>query len=112
MDKSIYKLGQEVKFNSDLEIEATISKTKLKVKKGDRALITRSGFKVLTGEARGKTLWFNDYEEAKGYDYSNISKLIFNRVNREFGLKMLFEDEGIDIENFIEEIEDLLIDIL
>lgn len=106
------KIGQEIKFKENFEIEAIISKTKLEIKEGDRALITRSGFKVLTGEAKGKTLCFNDYEEAKGYDYSNISKLIFNRVNREFGLKMLFEDEGIDIENFIEEIEDLLIDIL
>lgn len=110
--KTTYKLGQEVTFKSNFEIEATISKTKLKVKEGDKALITKSGFKVLTGEARGKTLWFNENEEAKGYDYSNISKLIFDTVNREFGLKMLFEDEGIEIDNFIEEIEDLLMDIL
>lgn len=106
------KIGQEIKFKENFEIEAIISKTKLEIKEGDRALITKSGFKVLTGEARGKRLDFNKDEKAEGYDYSNISKLIFNRLDAVFELERYLDDEEIGYEEFIEEIEDVLMDIL
>ena len=110
--KTTYKLGEMIEFNNIFSIEAIMSKAKLNIKEGDRAIVTRTGFRVLTGEARGKIISFHKDEQAKGYDYSNIAKLIFNRINGVFGLEMYLEDEGIEYEEFIEEIEDVLMDIL
>lgn len=110
--KTTYKLGQIIEFKNIFSIEATLSKTKLNIEEGDRAIVTRTGFRVLTGEARGKIIAFAKDEQTKGCDYSNISKLIFNRINGVFGLDMYLEDEGIDYLEFIEEIEDVLMGIL
>lgn len=110
--KNNYRLGQEVKFKHCFEIEATISKTKLQVKEGDRAIATRSGFKIVTGEAKGKILNFVDGEEIKGHDYSNIARMIYRRLNVVYGLEMYLDDEGIEMDEFLEEIEDVLMDIL
>lgn len=110
--KNTYRLGQEVKFKHCFEIEATISKTKLQVKEGDRAIVTRSGFKIVTGEAKGKILNFVDGEEVKGHDYSNIARMIYRRLNAVYGLEMYLDDEGIEMDEFLEEIEDVLMDIL
>lgn len=110
--KKNYRLGQEVKFKHCFEIEATISKTKLQVKEGDRAIATRSGFKIVTGEAKGKILNFVDGEEIKGHDYSNIARMIYRRLNVVYGLEMYLDDEGIEMDEFLEEIEDVLMDIL
>ena len=102
--KNTYRLGQEVKFKNGFEIETTISKAKLQVKEGDRAIVTRSGFKIVTGEAKGKILNFIE-EEVKGHDYSNIARMIYNRLNAVYGLEMYLDE-------FLEEIEDVLMDIL
>ena len=110
--KNTYRLGQEVKFKHCFEIEATISKTKLQVKEGDRAIATRSGFKIVTGEAKGKILNFVDGEEVKGHDYSNIARMIYRRLNAVYGLEMYLDDEEIEMDEFLEEIEDVLMDIL
>lgn len=105
------KIGQEVEFKNDFKIETLITGTKLQVKKGDKALVTSRGFKILTGEARGKINAFNERDETNGYDYENISKVIFKRLNAVYGLEMYLEDEEINKKEFIEEIEDVLTDI-
>lgn len=110
--KNTYRLGQEVKFKNGFEIETTISKAKLQVKEGDRAIVTRSGFKIVTGEAKDKILNFVDGEEVKGHDYSNIARMIYRRLNAVYGLEMYLDDEGIEMDEFLEEIEDVLMDIL
>lgn len=110
--KTTYRLGEIIEFKEYFPIAVIISKTKLNVKEGDRAIVTRTGFRILTGEARGKLIYFHKDEEVKGCDYSNISKLIFNRINGVFGLDTYLEDESIDYAEFIEEIEDVLMGIL
>ena len=109
---NLYKLGQEVKFVEEFTIVTLLSETKLTIKKGDKAIVTRTGFKMLTGEARGKIINFNKSDIVKGYDYENISRLILNRINAVFGLEMYLEDEAIESSEIIEEIEDVLMDIL
>lgn len=110
--KNTYRLGQEVKFKHCFEIEATVSKSKLRVKEGDRAIVTRSGFKIITGEAKGKILNFVDGEVVKGHDYPNIARAIYRRLNAVYGLEMYMDDEEIEMDEFLEEIEDVLMDIL
>ena len=105
------KLGQEVKFTKDFSIKALISGNDLNVKKDDRAIVTSRGYQILTGEARGKTLAFEKGEEPEGYDYQNISKRIVNRINSVFGLEEYLDNEEIEYKEFLEEIEDVLMDI-
>lgn len=110
--KNTYRLGKEVKFTKGFEIESELSKNKLQIKEGDKAIVTRSGFKIINGEARGKILNFVDGEEVKGHDYTNIARLIHRRLNAVFGLEMYLDDEGIDMDELLGEIEDVLMDIL
>lgn len=110
--KNTYRLGQEIKFKHCFEIQAIVSKSKLQVKEGDRAIVTRTGFKIVTGEAKGKILNFVDGEEVKGHDYPNIARIIYRRLNAVYGLEMYLDDEEIEMDGFLEEIEDVLMDIL
>ena len=109
--KTTYRLGEIIKTDIDQKIKRTVSETIETLPKGSELLVTRTGFKVLSKECRGAILPLNG-KEIKGADYSNISKLIFNRINGLFGLDMYLEDEGIEHQEFIDEIEDVLLDIL
>ena len=107
------KLGQKVEFKNEFEIEILILQDKLKVKKGDNAIVTKSGFKVLNGEAKGKIISFNKHdEEPSEIDYENISKLIYQNLDREYDISEFLIDCGIMKEYFMESIEEVLIDIL
>lgn len=105
------KIGQEIKFKNDFKIETLLTNTKLQVKEGDNALVTKNGLKILTGEARGKITNFQESEQIKGYDHENISKMILQRLNNVFGLEEFAQDEDVDFSEMIDEIEDVLRDI-
>lgn len=112
MSDEVYRLGQEVKFINSFEIESELSKNKLQIKDGDKAIITRSGFKIINGEARGKILNFQQDKKIIGYDHLNIARLIYQRLNAVYGLEMYLDDEEVEMDEFLEEIEDVLMDIL
>lgn len=105
------KIGQEVKFKNDFKIKEMISGKVLHVKEGDKAIATKNGLKILTGEARGKITEYID-EQPKGFDYMNISKMIFDRLDVVFGLELFLDDEAIDSKEFIEEIENVIISMI
>ena len=109
--KTTYKLGEIIKTDIDQKIKRTVSETIETLPKGSELLVTRTGFKVLSRECRGAILPLNG-KEIKGADYSNISKLIFNRINGVFELETYLEDDGIEYNQVVEEIEDVLMDIL
>ena len=51
----IYKIGEEIGFNSDFEIELAFSGDKLLVKQGDKGFLDSKGMiHYTTGQARGK----------------------------------------------------------
>ena len=106
------KIGKEIKFKNDFEIETMIKKDKIKVKKGDKAIVTKHGLKILNGYARGKILPFEKNNKPEGIDYENISKLIYRRLNSEYDMLEFFIDYEIDKKDFIYSIEDILLDIL
>lgn len=106
------KIGQEIEFKNDFKIETYLRGTTLQVKKGNKALATRKGFKILNGEAGGKIISYQEHEKLKGYDHQNIAKIIINRLVYGYGMDLLFEDEGIEISELMEEVEDILTDIL
>ena len=51
-------------------------------------------------------------KEVKDYDCENIAISIYHRLNSLYGLGMMLEEDDIDEDEFIEEIEDVLSDML
>jgi hypothetical protein len=111
MKKQTYKIGQEIEFIEDFEIEKVISKEKVQVKKGDTAVITSNGTAIHTkGKARGMIQCLSGVE-LEGYDHENIAKMIFKRLDNEFNLTEYLRDDYY-IETIVDEIEDVLCEIL
>lgn len=105
------KIGQEVEFKTDFKIKTALTGKVLEVKQGDKAIATRTGFKILTGEGKGKITNYQEGQQIKGYDYRNISNLIFDRLNCVYGLEEFMDCEDIKESEMIDEIEDVLMDI-
>jgi len=107
-----YKIGEEIGFSQDFEIEGALSGNKATVKVGDKGYVdSRCNVHYTTGQARGK-IQHLDSAEMKGYDYSNIVKMIFKRLKNEFMLDEHLEGYDINEKDFIDELEDILSDIL
>ena len=111
-----FKVGEEVKLEKSFEIE-TFDKRKIAVKDGDRGIIVSNiiasnvFIRYVSGNAKGIIQELEDVE-IEGYDYRNISTMILDRLSAIFGLEDFLENKGIDKEEIVDEMEDLLVDIL
>lgn len=108
------KIGEELTIQKDFEIECVLSENKIMVKNGDKGFVSSNGFiHYTTGAARGKMqkISFDNFE-IKGYDTKNISKLIWNRLSKQFPFDETLEEYEIKESDVLEEIEDILSDIL
>lgn len=92
------------------EVKTLIGENTLRVKKGDTAMVTIDGYKVMSGQASGKILHFNENDKTEGYNYENISKMIVDRINRVFNLEEYMENEEIDFDELVDEVTDVLTD--
>lgn len=109
MEGKVFKIGQEVQMTEDRIVNG-FSNEKLQIRKGDKAYVDGNRFLHYTsGEAKGKIMM--SYLNVEGYDFENISKLIFERLNH-YNLDEFIEENEIDKKEFIEEIEMALLDIL
>lgn len=108
------KIGQEIKITESRQLESIGGGQIFNVKEGDKALITKSGIKYLTGEARGKIVFGNE-EKVNSYDVENIAQriaknLVYTLGNYQF--KEYLEDIDLtlkDVTNSIlEELEEFL----
>lgn len=111
MNGKVLKIGQEIEMTEDFVIESCLGTKVLEVKKGDKGYI--DGNKLIhytTGKARGMLQKVD--VEIKGFDYENISKIIFNRLNSSYNIKEFLDDYDLDKKEFTEEIENALIEIL
>lgn len=105
-------IGQEVEISEGFPLESVLAGKTVNVKKGDKGVVDSNGFiHYISGEARGKIQKFADVE-LNGYDVENISKLIYKRLDGQFGIDAMLEDNSIGKEDFIAEIEYILSDIL
>lgn len=112
MKNQTYKIGQEIEFIEDFEIEKAISKEKVQVKKGDLAVITSHGAAIHTkGQARGMIQCLSGVN-IEGYDHRNIAKSILQRLNNVFNLEEFTYYEEITFSEMVDEIEEVLMDIL
>ena len=104
--KEQVKIGQIIQFAEDFEI-TTFGGRKFNITSEDKALVVKNGIEWLSGDAKGIKQKVADIE-IKGYDYENISELLFEKISNfcEYDLQ---EDE---ISNIKEEIEEFLIHLL
>lgn len=106
------KIGQEVVVENDFKINTIVSDKVITIKKGDRGFLDSKGcLHLINGEGKGKIIKAKNIK-LKGYDYENIAIFIYHRLNSLYGLGMMLEENEIDEDEFIEEIEDVLSDIL
>ena len=111
MKDEVLKVGQEIVITKDFTLKSCLGTKVLEVKKGDKAYVDRNGcVHYITGQARGMIQNVN--AEINGFDYENISKIIFNRLGNIYNINELLDDYDIDKDRVIEEIEDVLIEIL
>ena len=107
-----FKIGQEIVMTQDFEIEG-FSGNKTLVKKDDEGYIDSMGnCHYQTGAARGKIQAIKEDVDIEGYDCENIAKIIYKRLQSQFDIKEFLEGYEIPVEDFINEIEDILSDIL
>lgn len=106
-----YKIGQEVEIISDYEISDYLTNNKIQVKNGDKGFIDSKGnIHYTTGAARGK-IHFVPNAGIEGYDIENITDLIYTRIKNQFNIKEYLDDYEIEVEDFKNEIEDVLTNI-
>ena len=108
-----YKIGEEIGFSEEFEIESPFGGNKLTVKEGDKGYIDSRGFiHYTTGQARGKIHSLGKEIEVKGFDHESIAKMIFKRLDNQYRISEFLEDWDIGTSDFRNEIEDVLSDIL
>lgn len=111
MKGEVLKIGQEIEITKDFVLESCLGTKVLEVKKGDKGYIDGNGcIHYTTGKARGMIQ--KAKAEIKGFDYENISKIIFNRLNNSYNLDEFLDDYDIDKYELTEEIENVLVEIL
>lgn len=106
------KIGQEIIVKNDFKINTIVSDKVKTVKKGDKGFLDSTGFlHLVNGAGSGKIVKIDDIE-VKGYDHKNIAKMIYKRLNNAFLIETILEDDGYEVEDILDEIEDVLTDIL
>lgn len=106
------KIGQAITIIEDFEIQASLNKNKIVVKKGDTGFIDSNGFvHYETGDAKGKMGKFEDLS-VKGYDTKNISKLVYEHLSRRFKFEDFLKDYEYEEKDIKEEIDYILSEIL
>ena len=108
-----YKIGEEIGFSQDFEIESTLSKNKVTVKAGDKGYIDSKGnVHYTSGQARGLIQRISKEIEMEDYDHHNIAKMLWNRLKSQFEIEEFLGDYDVSEKDVIEELEDVLSDIL
>lgn len=104
------KLGQIITIDKDHDIESIITNTKIQVKAGDKAVVTKQGIKYLTGQAKGMVN-LSDIDTG-GIDFDSIAKLVYRRLSLNHDLDTFIDDYDIDKDYLLDDIADVLMDIL
>ena len=105
-----FKIGEQIQITQDYEIEATLSDTKLHIKKGDKGFIDKNGnIHYTTGEAKGIIHLMKSFK-AEDYDTESIANIIMKYLNY-YDIKSILEDNGIEIKDFKDTITEALDEI-
>lgn len=112
-----FEIGSVITIAENYELERSISGQRLSVKKGDTALVKGDGsIMYKSGEAKGMIQMLDPKVfQLEGYDHDNIADMLVKKLDSVyslFGVFGILEENDINIEDFKEEISDLLMDIL
>lgn len=108
------KIGEEIRVSEPSQLKTILGEKTFNIKEGDKYLVTKSGIRYLTGEARGKMVFINNKNEVS-YDVDNIAKRIATKLANDLGQSYFYdylEDIDLtldDVTNFImEELEEYI----
>jgi len=108
-----YKIGEEIGFSQDFEIESALSRNKVTVKVGDKGFIDSKGnVHYTTGQACGIIQRIGKEIEMEDYDYHSIAKMLWNRLKSQFEIEEFLGDYDVNEKDVLEELEEVLSDIL
>lgn len=98
-----FKIGEELIVDQDYELKGCCSEDVIKVRKGDKILVVKQGFKYLTGDAGGKWTIRNDIDKTQ-FDEKNIAlRIVENLINTYgYSFKDFMEEEDIDKRDLVE----------
>lgn len=102
-EKTIYKIGQILTSECDVEVEKVLSGDKVIVPKGNKIII---GADNMAHHLRnGMIQPLGENIEVKGYDTKGISKFIFSWISRFYPIDEMLEDYEVDEKEFKSEME-------
>jgi len=106
-----FEIGQELISQSNYNLTG-LTNDIIEVKKGDKGYIDSSGFiHYETGKARGKMTKIPD-AEMEGYNTENIAKIIYEQLKWKLMLSEHMENYDLEEQEFIDEIDYILSEIL
>ena len=110
------KIGQEMEFKERCCVRTMLGiDSNMTIEIGDRAVATKFGLKLLTGEAKDRIIQPSHFDieiVSKKYDYANIAKLIFKNMKINTEIEEAMEDYDISDKEIREVIEDTLREII
>ena len=107
-----FEIGQEIIIDEDYTIQSVLTGKLIQVRKGDKGFLDANGnIHIRTGDARGKIVPFIEKERVSGYDIQNIAEMIYKRLDGEFEIGDYMDDCGVEKEDIVNTLEDLLMDI-
>ena len=106
------KIGETYEAQKDLELQTLVTGREMTIKKGDMGVVTKNGhILMLTGKCKGKKILKIDIT-LKDIDFKNISNITLKRLDSEFNLNEILEDNDIEPEHVAQYILDTLEQIL
>lgn len=108
-EKTIYKIGQILKSECDVEVEKAISGAKVIIPKGNKIIIGAD--KLAHHMMNGMIQPLEENIEVKGYDTNGISEFIFKWLSNQLPLIEMLGYCEVDKEEFRYEIESALKEI-
>ena len=105
------EIGSIIKIKEDITVRSVMNLEDRVIKAGTTAVVNSDGdLYILTGREQNTII--SKRLEVYGYDHESIAKCIFSRLNVEFNLLDILEENDIEVNDFKEMIEGVLESIL
>lgn len=106
-------IGQIVRVVGNEQMSSELTGEVVTVKDGDTGFVDSRGIVHYTsGEAYGTVQKVYGRDVMIGYDHVNIAQMISDRLDEEFTLKSILEDQEVEYDDLLIAITEVLTDIL
>ena len=101
---SSMKIGDEIFAKEKGYLSSVVGDNVITINPGDKAVVTKTGVKYLTGDARGKYVYKDMRKENLLYNTDNIARRVADNIINSFGydFKESLEELGISKEDLID----------